>query len=299
MRGGGQSPESQREGFINLVKKLCAAGYIKRIRKQVSQNLLVKVCTINVSNTTSKRIAFTLAEVLITLSIIGIIAAMTLPALIGKYKEKVLVTAAKKGYSTITNAINKWNAENDIVGEYLTFFSAYNSDEERLKALSKQLNIVKFCPENDVEPCGGEYLVKQYKKYNDGQGNTAIFDILNWWRAVLADGSFVSIRSEVENGSCIHKYWAYETDDKGYYIEDPSSPTGYKGKEATSNNCGIIYIDTNGLKGPNQVGQDVFGINFSENGPNKRQDITRGNINYVLANDKLIETENYTVGKYE
>ena len=39
---------------------------------------------------------FTLAEVLITLGIIGIVAAMTLPALVGKYKDKVLVTQVKK-----------------------------------------------------------------------------------------------------------------------------------------------------------------------------------------------------------
>ncbi len=35
---------------------------------------------------------FTLAEVLITLGIIGIVAAMTMPALIANYQKKVLVT---------------------------------------------------------------------------------------------------------------------------------------------------------------------------------------------------------------
>lgn len=103
------------------------------------------------------KLAFTLAEVLITLGIIGIVAAMTLPVVVGKYKEKVLVTAAKRSCSTINNAINRWNAENSIAGEYLTFFFSYGSDVERLRALSKHLNIVKYCPENDVGPCGGEY----------------------------------------------------------------------------------------------------------------------------------------------
>lgn len=38
-----------------------------------------------------KNYGFTLAEVLITLGIIGIVAAMTLPAIVSKYQEKVLV----------------------------------------------------------------------------------------------------------------------------------------------------------------------------------------------------------------
>lgn len=48
--------------------------------------------------------AFTLAEVLITLGIIGIVAAMTLPALIQKNNSIALETAFKKSYSNLYNA---------------------------------------------------------------------------------------------------------------------------------------------------------------------------------------------------
>lgn len=48
---------------------------------------------------------FTLAEVLITLGIIGIIAAMTLPTLIQKYKNQVVETRLKKFYTTFNQAI--------------------------------------------------------------------------------------------------------------------------------------------------------------------------------------------------
>ena len=46
--------------------------------------------------------AFTLAEVLITLGIIGIVAAMTMPVLIAKYRSKVLETQFKKRYSEVS-----------------------------------------------------------------------------------------------------------------------------------------------------------------------------------------------------
>ena len=54
---------------------------------------------------------FTLSEVLITLGIIGIIAAMTLPSLIGNYRAKQLSTGLKTAYSLITQAIDKMEAD--------------------------------------------------------------------------------------------------------------------------------------------------------------------------------------------
>ena len=57
-----------------------------------------------------KKAAFTLAEVLITLGIIGIVAAMTIPTLIADYQEKVLVTKVKQGHSQLMNAIQLYVA---------------------------------------------------------------------------------------------------------------------------------------------------------------------------------------------
>lgn len=51
-----------------------------------------------------RRFAFTLAEVLITLGIIGVVAAMTIPVLVQKYKEQATVTRVKKFYSVFSQA---------------------------------------------------------------------------------------------------------------------------------------------------------------------------------------------------
>ena len=50
-----------------------------------------------------KKHAFTLAEVLITLGIIGVVAAMTLPALVQNYNKKIFETAFKKSVNTVLN----------------------------------------------------------------------------------------------------------------------------------------------------------------------------------------------------
>ena len=54
---------------------------------------------------------FTLAEVLITLGVIGVVAALTLPSLIQSYEKKVTATRLKKFYSTMLNVIKL--SEND------------------------------------------------------------------------------------------------------------------------------------------------------------------------------------------
>jgi prepilin-type N-terminal cleavage/methylation domain-containing protein len=59
--------------------------------------------------------AFTLAEVLITLAVIGIVAALTMPALIANYQKKVTAIRVKHFYSMFSQAIRLSEAEN---GEY-------------------------------------------------------------------------------------------------------------------------------------------------------------------------------------
>lgn len=60
---------------------------------------------------TKAKFGFTLAEVLITLGIIGVVAAMTIPTLMSNYRKHIIETRLTKFYSTMTQAIKL--AEND------------------------------------------------------------------------------------------------------------------------------------------------------------------------------------------
>ena len=68
--------------------------------------------------TRSKKAAFTLAEVLITLGIIGVVAAMTIPTLIANYQEKQTITRLQKAYATLKNAFEMAKVEH---GDYNTW----------------------------------------------------------------------------------------------------------------------------------------------------------------------------------
>lgn len=59
----------------------------------------------------SKKLGFTLAEVLITLGIIGVVAALTLPTLIQNHRKSAIETSLAKFYSTINQAIQRAEVE--------------------------------------------------------------------------------------------------------------------------------------------------------------------------------------------
>ena len=81
---------------------------VQKMLKQVQQdgNFLKRTYSpINLfTYSLKKRAAFTLAEVLITLGIIGVVAAMTMPSLITNYQKKQTVTQLKKVYSELSQA---------------------------------------------------------------------------------------------------------------------------------------------------------------------------------------------------
>jgi len=74
-----------------------------------------------------KKIAFTLAEVLITIGIIGVVAAITIPNLITAYQKRQVETKLKKFYSTINQTVRLSMAENGSPEGWFSDFTAGGS----------------------------------------------------------------------------------------------------------------------------------------------------------------------------
>ena len=99
-----------RQAAFNLVKCATHVAHFDDIR-QAAFNL-VKCATHVAHFDNIRRAAFTLAEVLITLGIIGVVAALTMPALIANYQKQVTVTSLKKSYSQLAQAVKLSEIEN-------------------------------------------------------------------------------------------------------------------------------------------------------------------------------------------
>ena len=69
----------------------------------------------------NNNLGFTLAEVLITLGIIGVVAALTFPTLIQRHQEKVLITQLKEAYSILSQATTMTYTDVGYVFSYTDF----------------------------------------------------------------------------------------------------------------------------------------------------------------------------------
>ena len=178
---------------------------------------------------------FTLAEVLITLVIIGVIAAMTIPTLMNKTNNQELVSRAKKTYSTLAQATQKIIAEEgnpraDIGGWATDNTAIYNLYK---KHLSKAV---------DCNPGQSCFSVSHVGMDGTGAG-TDNYNMTGSSRGklILADGAIVNF----------------------HYYHNNCSP-GQLSDETSV--CAYIHVDVNGAKGPNVWGRDAFRYYISENG---------------------------------
>ena len=125
----------------------------------------------------NKRFGFTLAEVLITLGIVGIVAAMTVPTLINNYKEKVRVNKLKKSYAVLTSAFNL--AKNEF-GEVAQWGLPASSDTQNYTIaigdkLRTFMKVDRICStRNEFQKCftGGYRGTKEFRNgFLDGTGH--------------------------------------------------------------------------------------------------------------------------------
>jgi prepilin-type N-terminal cleavage/methylation domain-containing protein len=184
-----------------------------------------------------KNFGFTLAEVLITLGIIGVVAAMTMPTLIQNQQKRSLEVATQKFYSTLSQAVKKYMADEGVDDLRNTPLSAnyygheYYESPEAIASLkdfvTKYLKVVEEC-DYDANNC----FAPNYKIWDGGEpdGNFITYVSADQRDYVLADGSVIRI---------------------GYWDED--API-------------IVYVDVNGKKGPNRVGYDLWNMDIFYDG---------------------------------
>lgn len=180
--------------------------------------------------------AFTLAEVLITLGIIGVVAAMTMPTLINSYKKQETVTKLRKIYSVLSQAVQKAAPEAD----YYSIPFADGSNEGMLswydEVIAPNIKVLKKCVyEEGCWNDGTKLLNGDTPIYDMGKkgigGNNVTFD--------TPDGYFVTVD-----------------------VWEASNVTSTLGV-STEAQAVVLYVDINGKTRPNLVGKDVFTLVYT------------------------------------
>lgn len=161
--------------------------------------------------------AFTLAEVLITLAIIGVIAAISVPSLIQKTNSAELKTAYKQAYAVALQALAKADYDGVLPTSRT---SPYDPTNDRL-AFNAFKNYLKV-----IKDCSGQVGNCFTKTDLDTSNNT------HWGAPWGGDLAFI------DSSGRVWTLW----------------------QETSTHTYDHIFVDTNGLKGPNKWGKDRFVI---------------------------------------
>lgn len=176
-----------------------------------------------------KRKAFTLAEILVTLGIIGVVSAMTMPTLIQNQQEKVLINQLKVANSILSNvalaASEKYGPMDMWVNDYSqgTVYSSYNRANFE-KYFIPYLKVQKYC--KTAKGCFSDDIA-----FNSQTGDKLNTNN-NYTKALLNNGMSIAVAS--------------------------LSFGKYRG--------GSILVDVNGFKKPNQWGKDLFYFSIPSDG---------------------------------
>ncbi len=204
--------------------------------------------------TAKKSAAFTLAEVLITLAIIGVVAALTIPTVITNYQKKMYVTQLKKTYNNIINGFHAYMAGQGVtrltdtnlwskisntefnsstIGE-----EKYTEARKEFEKIFKVTNIMNKEKYPDYNPKLLDGTAPDYYGYSKNFVSMADGTILNF---EFFDATAVSFCGEKKDCSSLQEF-------KSFY-KTPTKLWEWNGN---------ITVDVNGLKGPNIFGRDIF-----------------------------------------
>lgn len=174
--------------------------------------------------------AFTLAEVLITLGIIGVVAALTIPAILVQNRERENTAKLKKVYSTMTQAYTR--AVTEFGTPDFWDLTAKDSDagaKNMVEILSPYFNVNKMCSAD-----------------------------FNCWPDVT---TIQLNRTSDDNFKTNSKYAAFTINDGSHFafnVESPDCSAVFGTVKSLQHVCATFTVDVNGSKNPNQMGYDIF-----------------------------------------
>ncbi len=200
-----------------------------------SRNYLVPQCLSNL--VPCKRVAFTLAETLITLAIIGVVAAITIPSLVKNYNEKAWSTAQKVFTERLEVATRQMNTEEKLAG--------YSSTMDFVNELKKYIKITRVCDNNNITKCFNKEVI-----WNEGEDPIDMSTIKNAASLGQDDWDTDTVAVQFANG--VNAIIAYNPNTTQEPFNNQFS--------ATSNSMAILY-DVSGNKNPNTNGKDIGKIN--------------------------------------
>ena len=186
-----------------------------------------------------------MSEVLITLGIIGIVAALTIPSLINNATDRKYRGARQKALATIGGAVRNITVTEGIC-------NATNAEDFVENHLRKQIQIVKACKNNDLRSCGIETNPNAITKLSEPKTKVTMpKKIGDLSTGGISSGETIDVNS-ISYGFVMSNGYSVNL----FYNPNclPDSNNNHYGQDRV---CVNAIYDMNGLARPNEVGKDI------------------------------------------
>ena len=216
----------------------------------------------NTKRKNDKRCAFTLAEVLITLGVIGVVAAVTLPTLLTNVQDRVRQEQVRTVKYKFTKATDKMNSLGRI-GQYGTP-SENDSTEKFVEELKKHMNIAKVCDSTKLNECWPSQTITAYSGSSTTPQTVNVSTITKGSvLKALANTTADTATVGIVTSDGVPMILVYSPDCSGFDEAKQYTWSVENGKPVTNatTNCVSAIFDINGAKGPNKIGTDVRTLN--------------------------------------
>ena len=206
---------------------------------------------------------FTLAEVLITLGIIGVVAAMTMPTLINSTQGAQYKTAFKKSLTVLSQAVvmnialNDYDLSQVVTGTNAQADAEAGGAQSLYDLFNNRLNIVRRAVGSEFDGAAGDadaYLIVSLGSEND-QGDKDDFRTAHC--VGTCANNYPTISGATPNATWGNNATMLFMNDGITFIFDNTQTTCQQadtGIGVTDSYC-FGYIDVNGQKAPNRIVQ--------------------------------------------
>ena len=181
----------------------------------------------------TKAIAFTLAETLIVMGIIGVVAALTLPNLNSSTGDKEKVAKVKKIYQNLNDALGRAEA---VYGPYETWYTNDTTEAQRNKRLGERMTeFMKVSKTCGIEPNKGCFT-KGSEKYFNGE-NSVNYEASNRYKIITVDGTSIAFST---NGSSLGVVVDIDGPNNGLYTNG-KDVFNFTNLDVNREYCNVIY----------------------------------------------------------
>ncbi len=208
------------------------------------------------------KFAFTLAEVLVTLVIIGVVAVLTVPGMVSNHQKKLYVAQLQKGYNQLQELLNSVLVADNV--EYLAdteLMQSINgthigdSDDQSAfsSILGQYMKIQKVCQPHDFSKGCHDIIYSSMTDSYGSHGRGADLQVFTKDGMIYYFHNYFSKNPYVYDDDICKKI----KQDGGTLC---MSHTSYTGIQA------CLEIDVNGVKKPNKYGRDLFRFHVDDKG---------------------------------